>query len=290
MSLLSIERKTALVGLLTLVAVIVMATLQYRAVSDYQLLGHLRLLISDIESDILTLRRNEKDFLARKNLLYQRRFTENFGLIQANVQKLRSGLEGQDINGTKLDRLDETLGEYRDGFLTMVKLQQEIGFNHEDGLYGSMRAAIHHAEDILKTLQQNQLLKDMLTLRRHEKDFMLRNDIRYSEKFDDDMAVMHTDLSNAYLHPRVKREIVTALTAYEKDFKALVAATREMGFSDEEGLHRQVRSSILESETVLESLRHALVSLESDSGSYMIHQIIAFALLLTLLISTLIRL
>ena len=290
MSLLSIERKTVLVGLLTLVAVIVMALLQYRALNHYQSLGQLRLLVSDIESNILTLRRNEKDFLARKNLLYQRRFIENFDVIQAHIQQLRAGLEGQDKTNARIDRLDETLISYGDRFLAMVKLQQQIGFDHQHGLYGSMRAKIHRAEDTLQAMQQHQLLKDMLMLRRHEKDFMLRNDIKYSEKFDHDMRTMQADLANAYLHPGVKDELRTALAAYEKDFKALVSATQQMGFSSDEGLHGQMRGSIHESEDILAELRQTLLSLESDAGSYMIKQIIAFALVLTLLVSTLIRL
>lgn len=289
MSLLSIERKTAVVGLLILVGVVVMATLQYRAMSDYQTLGELRLLVSDIESNIFTLRRDEKDFLARKDLRYQRRFNDNFQVILENVQALRTGLEGRGADDAKMDRLKETLDTYRNQFLGMVKLQQEIGFNHQEGRYGSMRAAIHRVEEILHTMQQYQLLTDMLMLRRHEKDFMLRNDIEYSEKFDKHMAVMRTDLSTAYLHHAVKREIGTALAAYEKDFEALVSATRQIGFSNDEGVQGQMRDSILESEEILEELRQALLSLESESGSYMINQIIAFAVVLTLLVGTLVR-
>jgi len=290
MSLLSIERKTAIVGLLALVCVVVMATLQYRAVSDYQSLGELRLLVSDIEANILTLRRNEKDFLARKDLLYQKRFNENFHIMLTDLQALRSGLEGRGVDDNITDRLDAALDAYKNRFLAMVKLQQDIGFDHQEGLYGSMRAAIHRAEDILQAVQQNRLLKDMLMLRRHEKDFMLRNDIRYSEKFDKDMQIMQNDLSNAYLHPGMKREIRAALTAYEKDFKALVSATRQIGFGSNEGLHGQMHVSIQASEEALDELRQKLLSLESISGSYMINQIIAFALVLTLLVSTLIRL
>ena len=154
MSLLSIERKTAIVGLLILVGVVVMATLQYRAVSDYQTLGDLRLLISDIESNIFTLRRDEKDFLTRKDLQYQRRFNDNFEVMLKNVQALKKGLEGRGVEGAKTDRLKETLDTYRNRFRGMVKLQQEIGFNHQEGRYGSMRAAIHRVEDILQTTQQ----------------------------------------------------------------------------------------------------------------------------------------
>lgn len=290
MSLFSNERKAMVVGLVTLVAIGIMSTLQYRALNDYQSLGQLRLLVRDIESNMLTLRRNEKDFLSRKDLLYQQRFNDNYRLIQANVHELRSGLETQQVEISEMIRLDEALETYKDRFLEMVRLQQQIGFDHQDGYYGSMRAAIHHVEDILQAQRQNQLLKDMLMLRRHEKDFMLRNDMEYSEKFDRDMVVLQTDLSNAYLHDGVKIEISTALAAYENDFRALVSATQRMGFSSDEGLHGQMRSSIHQGENILGELSQQTLTLESGAGSYMINQILAFAIVLTLLIGALIRL
>ncbi len=290
MSLFPIERKALLLGLLTLVAIGVMAMLHYRAVSDYQLQGQLRLLVRDIESSILTLRRNEKDFLARKDLIYQQRFDDHFRTVQANVRELRSGLEAHQVEKRKIDQLDEALETYRDRFHTMVKLQQEIGFNHEDGLYGRMRGAIHRVEDILQAQRQDQLLKDMLMLRRHEKDFMLRHEMKYREKFDEAMTLMRADLSGSYLYEGVRSDIVDVLAAYEQDFKALTLATQRMGFSSDEGLHGQMRGSIHEGEEILNELRQKTVSLESDAGSHMINQIIAFAVLLTILTGTLIRL
>ena len=289
MSLFPIERKALLVGLLVLVAIGVMAWFHYRAVSDYQLQGQLRLLVRDIESNILTLRRNEKDFLARKDLMYQQRFDDNFRTAQANVRELRSGLDAHHIEDTKIDRLEKSLETYKDRFHAMVKVQQEIGFNHEDGLYGRMRDAIHRVEDILQTQRQDQLLKDMLMLRRHEKDFMLRHEIKYSEKFDESMTLMRADLSRSYLYEEVRRDIVDVLAAYERDFKALTLATQRMGFSSDEGLHGQMRDSIHEGEEILNELRQKTLSLESDAGSHMINQIIAFAVLLTILTGTLIR-
>ena len=105
MSLLSIERKTVFVALLIFVSIVVMATLQYRAVSNYRSLVQIRVLVSDIQSNMLTLRRNEKDFLARKDLRYRQKFVDNYNVIQANVQGLRSGLQENDIEDTKTNQL-----------------------------------------------------------------------------------------------------------------------------------------------------------------------------------------
>ena len=179
MSLLSIERKTVFVTLLVFVGIAVMAALQYRAVSNYRSLGQIRVLVSDIQSNMLTLRRNEKDFVIQKDLQYRQKFVDNHNVIQANVQALRSGLQENTIEDTKTNQLAEILDTYKNRFLAMVELQKEIGFNHQDGLYGKLRDAIHQVEDILVAQRQDQLSKDMLMLRRREKDFMLRNDIEY---------------------------------------------------------------------------------------------------------------
>ena len=293
MSLFSIERRTVFIALLTLVgfvSIVVMATLQYRAVNEYRLLGEMRVQVSDIQSNVLTLRRNEKDFIARKDLLYRQKFVDNFHLIQTNVEALGAGLQHSGVRLTALDRLVEILETYKKRFLDIVELQKAIGFHHEDGFYGGLRDAIHQVEDILLALRQGRLIKDMLMLRRQEKDFMLRKDAKYVEKFDQDMIIMRSDLSNAYLDHGAKRDISTALSAYEKDFKALVSATQKIGFSSNDGLHGEMRRIIHKSEGILSELRQDILLQESSAGSSMINQLIAFAIVLTLLIGTLIRL
>lgn len=293
MSLLSVNRRTAFLTVLAvvgIVSIILMATLQYRAMSDYRLLGEVRVLVSDIQTNVLTLRRNEKDFLARKDLQYRQRFVDNFDLLQANVRELSSGLQKSGVDDTKVKQFDAIIETYKGRFLQMVELQKAIGLDHEDGFYGRLRREIHQVEEILRLLRQDQLMKDMLMLRRQEKDFMLRNDAKYIDRFDKDMVVMRSDLSHAYLDQRAKRDISTALIAYERDFKALASATREMGFSSNDGLHGEMRSGIHQGERLLGELRQDLLLKESSAGSSMINQIIAFAVVLTLLISALIRL
>lgn len=293
MSLLSVNRRTAFLTVLAvvgIVSIILMATLQYRAMSDYRLLGEVRVLVSDIQTNVLTLRRNEKDFLARKDLQYRQRFVDNFDLLQANVRELSSGLQKSGVDDTKVKQFDAIIETYKGRFLQIVELQKAIGLDHEDGFYGRLRRKIHQVEEILRLLRQDQLMKDMLMLRRQEKDFMLRNDAKYIDRFDKDMVVMRSDLSHAYLDQRAKRDISTALIAYERDFKALASATREMGFSSNDGLHGEMRSGIHQGERLLGELRQDLLLKESSAGSSMINQIIAFAVVLTLLISALIRL
>ncbi|MCP4010651.1 MAG: hypothetical protein GY726_14215 [Proteobacteria bacterium] len=289
MSFKSIKRKKVFVAVLVLASIGVMAMLQYHVVSNLQSLVALPVLVSDIKSDMLTLRRNEKDFLARKDLLYRQKFLDNYDLMQRNLQILTLELQENDIKDTKTNQLAENLDSYKEKFLALVELQKKIGFNHQDGLYVSLRNAIHQVEVLLQVQQKYQLNKDMLMLRRHEKDFMLRNDLIYVEKFDKDMAVMQAGLSHAYLEPSVKGRITTALVAYENDFKALVSAVQQIGLSSNDGLHGEMRKSIHQVEDTLHELHRETLLLVDNAGSSTIMQILAFSVALILFIVAFIR-
>ncbi len=288
MSLRSINPKIILVSLFVCVVIAIMAILQYRAVINYRSLGQIRVLVGDIYSNMLILRRNEKDFLARKNLQYRQRFVDNYEKTLVHLQALRSGAHEIDMEEVRLNQLAGNFESYKNEFLALVELQKEIGLDHQNGLYGSMRNAIHQVEDLLKAGQHNQLSKEMLSLRRQEKDFMLRNDKKYLEKFDQDMAVMESDLSRTHLHPEVKRQISSALAAYEKDFKALASATEKRGFGNDEGLQGEMRRSVHQSERILEQLRQESLLLIGRAGGYVITQMAIFAAVLMLIITTLI--
>ena len=144
-------------------------------------------------------------------------------------------------------------------------------------------------EALLEPQRKYQLNKDMLMLRRHEKDFMLRNDLSYLEKFDRDMRLMRRDLAYIYLDQGVKRSIDTALVAYEQDFKALVSAMRQMGLNSNDGLHGEMRGSIHQVEDMLREMRRETLQLVDDAGSGTLMQIMGLSLVLILLMVALIR-
>lgn len=116
-------------------------------------------------------------------------------------------------------------------FLRLVEEQKRIGLTPTDGLYGSLRVAVHDAEKNIKELKDYKLFKDMLMLRRHEKDFMLRINEKYLKKFNKDMQVLYQDLANSPHNESVKQEIKSKLTAYESDFTRLVEGYKVKGLS-----------------------------------------------------------
>jgi len=98
-------------------------------------------------SDVLQLRRIEKDFISRKSLKYKKAFIEKLDFILLNP------------NDEKIKKL---LFEYKTNFILLTKIQEEIGLNENLGLMAEMRSAIHKSEDILEMLSK-QLIEEIDT-------------------------------------------------------------------------------------------------------------------------------
>ncbi len=252
---LSVKWQMGLVATFAALGMMLSLVLQQYALSHLESLENTQIQITEIESRMLTLRRNEKDFLARKDSKYVDTFGNNYGATQNRLAILTKALKEHDLDHTIANKLATILSDYKGSFLALVEQQKQIGLDHKTGLYGALRKAVHQAEDLLKAQQQDKLFKDMLMLRRREKDFMLRLDLNYDKKFDQDMAVLRQDLSAAAISEGIKQEIVTAMKAYETDFKALVNANVKLGLSSKEGLFGDMRKTIHQSEKLLAQLR-----------------------------------
>ncbi|HHQ4757007.1 methyl-accepting chemotaxis protein [Aeromonas hydrophila] len=201
--------------------------------------------VDGLEIAMLNLRRAEKDFLIRKEPAFVTRFNE----VLANFHQLNQTL-GQDDNLSavqgELTRLDQQMGAYGKAFNDLVAQQQIIGLGPEDGLYGRLRTAVHQVEDGLKQLDEQGLLITMLQLRRAEKDFMLRSDIQYLERFQ----TLHKDFQQrlATLPEADRGKLEQASEQYRQDFVALVKGMQVLGLSEDEGLRNEMRGLVHQTE------------------------------------------
>jgi methyl-accepting chemotaxis protein len=113
---------------------------------------------------------------------------------------------------------------------------------------------VHEAETLVKEANDDRLMKDILMLRRREKDFMQRLDIKYLSKFDKDFAVFKQDLAQSDLSSARQQAISQAMDRYQIDFHALVAEYEVKGLSSKEGIHGDMRKTIHQSEEMLSHL------------------------------------
>ena len=218
-----------------------------------------RVSVAMFSKHILKLRKDEKDFLARLDLKYEDGFNKAFEALAGHTERLGVRLSSHGIDASKMDELKNILKNYYDNFSAVVAIQKKIGLNETDGLYGSLRTSVHNAEAIFNDAGDNKLLKDMLMLRRHEKDFMLRSNTKYVGKYNADFEIMMNDVSSSQiLTEEDKKKGTDYLDVYKKDFLNLVDGYKEKGLTPEEGLLGTMRKTIHKTDAVLEEVTREL--------------------------------
>ncbi|MFM5880064.1 methyl-accepting chemotaxis protein [Aeromonas sanarellii] len=204
--------------------------------------------VDALERAMLQLRGAEQDFLLHKDPAD----VDRFNAVLADVHSLEQTLEADDRLGNAragLTGLDRQFGAYGKAFNELVAQQQKIGLGPEDGLYGRLRAAVHKVEEALKAQDQQTLLITMLQLRRAEKDFMLRSDIQYLERFQTLHAAFQQGLGGL---PQAQRnELEQASEQYRQDFVALVQGMQVLGLKETSGLRGQMHTLVLQAEQAL---------------------------------------
>lgn len=253
---LTIKKKLLILSVIVASALLILFAIQLYSVKKVENLEKIAIQSYQAEIDMLMLRRNEKDFLARNDLKYQVRFNEHVQMMLANLFDLSDKLASTNAEQYQLSQqVIDIINEYGTAFNQLVELQVQIGLDHESGLNGSLRQSVHKVEEILKAESSDTLLKDMLTLRRNEKDFMLRLDTKYIDKFNNNIQLFRQDLGTSFISSNQKVAVRQALASYEKDFLALTDGVAKKGFNSSEGKLGEMRQIIHRSETSLSELQ-----------------------------------
>jgi len=214
-----------------------------------------------LEKEMLTLRRHEKDFIARKDLKYLAKFDKTSVSMDSTLSNIEQALHEVDIEEKHTKELKNNIQSYKQQFATLVKQQQTIGLHAEDGLYGSLRSEVHQIESLLTkqeeslslTTDVNSLMRTMLMLRRHEKDFMLRRNMKYVDKFDKRITIMQSKIDLSKLPNSFKQQAKAALENYNQQFLELVDGEKTFGLTSKEGIHGEMRNTIHQAEKTLKT-------------------------------------
>lgn len=205
-----------------------------------------RTLVAEIKASMLMLRRHEKDYLARKDDKYFERFVEEEQKITGYLSALK---ESSDLHQAhaEIESLGASMNDYLQRFSSIVTLQKEIGYTPKTGLYGDLRSKVHSVE---KQITDNaDLTVSMLMLRRHEKDFMLRRDLKYLDRFNKEVATFK-DKANA----NNLSSLSGTIDDYQASFSKLVNLETQLGLNSKEGAMGEMRGAVHTSEELLTTL------------------------------------
>lgn len=134
------------------IGVLLLSTTQFAKVTNE--LNQANLLVAQLEVRLLNLRRNEKDFLLRKDAKYLTSFNDNIDTFLAKEATLSTLLKAHELPSSKQLRTD--ILAYQKGFASLVSAFQAYGLNDEDQLLGRYNQAL---DAIRPSLDSDQLVQ-----------------------------------------------------------------------------------------------------------------------------------
>lgn len=225
-----------------------LGVLNYIVVAKMDQYAQIERQIEKLKSDMLTLRRNEKDFILRSNLKYKDKFAKNFVTTISGAKNLKNNLDSQGLDSTKVQNFLNIVQKYQKEFYSYIDKRVKIGLDEKSGLYGSLRDSVHNAQNASKVDKNYELLAAVYDLRKQEKDFMLRRDLKYVDNY---LVKMDLLLENYLM---VDSNVRKNLQNYKKDFLALVEAQKALGLSASDGIQGQLRTTIHQTEGLVDKL------------------------------------
>ena len=189
------------------------------------------------------LRRNEKDFIARKELTYSDKFNKKIAETQQHINALDKDFIAIGLSMPELANMSIILNNYKTQFNRIVSLQSKIGLNAKGGLYGELRAAVHNVEELIGN-DNFRLRSEMLQLRRNEKDFMLRLDDKYVAKLKKNVDKLLNSVQSSDFSSVKKQDVSKLIQAYQIAFNNLVMAQRELGYNEKMGVMSEMRTAV----------------------------------------------
>jgi len=179
-----------------------------------------------LEIEFLQNRRAEKDFLLRRDEKYVAAHKEISARAETTLATL-GGLVENPATRADLQKISDGYTAYQKSFATLAEASIALGLDPSSGREGAMRKAVHSIEELLKSVDDKGLQASMLTMRRHEKDFIMRRDAKYLAKHAEERAAFAKTPAEKFGGAANQTTILRALDDYGKAFDdyAAIAGT-----------------------------------------------------------------
>lgn len=238
----TIKKKLGTLITLILIGFIGMGAIIFHTLGQYRDLVLISETLAHVEARKQDLRRYEKDFLARHDARYLEHFSNTYSEFKTQLSQLRQLLPEPELQD-KLDTLANRMQIYDRSFAAVSELRTEIGLDEKSGLLGQLRGAIHAVEDEIRSADNSELLSTLLMLRRHEKDFLLRLDTKYLDRFLKEISLFNQQIDRL-MPPSQRASMEPLLVQYRDQFQRLVDAYVQLGLTVDSGLMGQMRQAV----------------------------------------------
>jgi len=250
--------KKQLLGLIALIIMLMLMILGYNHIANNSLLAmydellkidvHIYTTTLELEGAMLMARRAEKDFIMSmddKHIKLHDTATTKLNEITEELYTLEVANKAANAEVLR-DALHKSIKDYKELFHSVTDLYQKKG-KKDKGIVGEFRTAVHEIEALFAAEKVLQLAHDLLMLRRHEKDYLLRLDNKYVEKVTKLLTAISDEVVN------ISKLISNITTGNKEQSIGLQSVTQAI--VDIEKAAQQNASSAEQSSSVSEELQ-----------------------------------
>jgi len=246
--------------------IIVFGILTYVTIENILLLENLRYELQSFKSKIEEPREVEKSFFADE--------FRNEGFLSTGESKLLVTTQGileeiniqadallrfSQIDQSWLDSVKTEVKNYAKNFTFLASEMQKKGFK-DFGIEGDMREVIHAVENAPINYDKYY----MLMLRRHEKDFLMRKDLKYLDKFQTSVEEFEAHVNGIPISQTDRTFLLEKIDEYSRLFEDLVKTQERIGLSEELGLRANLNQSIFNLNDLVDNKLQQVTSVVSS--------------------------
>ena len=272
----TIKLKLIILTIITAAGFVVLIAINQNSINTMHELGEVNGLVQHLDVEVLELRKHEKDFLARKDMKYLEKFNKTIQSIHKTEAEIEVISEAEGITLTELPVFFTAVKGYDKKFQELVKIQQLIGLNPKDGLYGSLRSSVQKVQEFAKKSGDMSILALVYDLRKQEKDFMLRRDLKYIDKFNSKL--------NKLLSMSLPQSAINNLKEYRQNFLSLVEGEKKLGLNSKLGILGEMRATVHTTAVSMEKMEVAMGEALHDVTEKVIFVSLATALVIMIII------
>lgn len=232
--------------------------------------------VKSLEVSLLTLRRNEKDFLARFDLKYKTKFQDNYAKFESGVNTLEKRLDAQSIDIASLENLMVNMAHYKASFLELIFAYETLGLSHADGHYKNV---FEQSERLISALTfSGESASDIYALILKAELFALSNDPAYFDAYTKQLALIN----------RIDEFTLQGeLAQFNQAFQFMYKQKNIIGLAYNAGLKGEVRNTSREAESLFSDVESQLIAVLAEEKQRVSSIMFGLVAVLVLLVTAL---
>lgn len=176
--------------------------------------------LRNLQSIVLQAYQQRSEFSKKRQMEFVDGFEKKINEFQNNLMPFEDERSATNILLLK-KRYLRTFNEYK-------SLMIKRGLNENKGIEGKFRESVHNIEDIIKNTNNNSIYVLMLQIRRREKDYILRKDMKYSELVKSLVDSMTFKINELNITNDKKQKMIQLSRIYYDNFHQLVNVFHEL--------------------------------------------------------------